>query len=96
MDRAVSHRWHDWSGDQRNGASPEDLSTDSVGSKRRHSPSRDRTPAVASSTSGLVDVDTTGPLLTITLGMINDDVFPDRGGPRTITDCSGLTKHQPR
>ncbi len=35
---------------------------------------------VASSTSGLVDVDTTGPLLTITLGMINEDVFPDRGG----------------
>ena len=50
---------------------------------------------VASSTSGLVDVDTTGPLLAITLGMINEDVFPERGGPRIITDCSGRAKHQP-
>ena len=33
---------------------------------------------MASITSDLVDVDTTGPLLTITLGMINADDFPDR------------------
>jgi hypothetical protein len=44
----------------------------------------------------LVDVDTTGPSLIMTLGMIREEVFPDRGGPRTITDCSGGTKHQPR
>ena len=30
-----------------------------------------------------------------TLGMINDDVLPDRGGPRTITDCCGDAWHQP-
>ena len=50
---------------------------------------------VASSTSGLVEVDTTGPLLASTLGMINEDVFPERGGPRIMTDCSGRAKHQP-
>ena len=38
----------------------------------------------------------TGPLLTITLGMINAEDFPDRGGPRIITDCSGRAKHHPR
>jgi hypothetical protein len=51
---------------------------------------------VASITSDLVEVETTGPLLTITLGMINAEDFPDLGGPRTITDCSGRAKHHPR
>ena len=37
-------------------------STDPVGSNSRHCPSADRAPTVASRTSGLVDVDTTGPL----------------------------------
>ena len=93
--RAGSHSVHDWSGDQRNGRSRADRATDSVGSKRKHSPTRDRASTVASRTSGLVEVETTEPLLDTTLGMINDDVFPERGGPRIITDCSGRTKHQP-
>jgi hypothetical protein len=40
-------------------------------------------------------VDTTGPLLANTLGMISDVVLPERGGPRIMTECCGRTKHQP-
>ncbi len=85
---------HDWSGDHRSRCRPSVRFTEPVGSKRKQVPRRDRAATVASSTSGLVDVDTTGPLLAITLGMIRDDVFPERGGPRIITDCCGLAKHQ--
>ncbi len=92
-DRAIEsapvHVPHDWSGDQCRGSSPWSRSTDPVGSNRRHRPSPDRAATVASSTSGLVDVDTTGPLLAITLGMINDVVLPERGGPRIMTECCG-------
>ena len=55
----------------------------------RHSPTRERAVAVVAITSGLVDVLTAGPDATRRLGMINEDVLPDRGGPRTNTDCSG-------
>ena len=37
-------------------------------------------------TSGLVDVDTTGPSDSKILGMTRDDVFPERGGPSTSVE----------
>ena len=80
------------------GAAPRRVAVETVpvGSKRRHRPDRRRAAAVASSTSGLVDVETTAPGADNTLGMINDDVFPDRGGPSTSTARCGGAKHQPR
>ena len=44
---------------------------------------------VASITSGLVDVETAAPEQAISAGIITALVFPDRGGPSTITACSG-------
>jgi hypothetical protein len=95
MARAPVQVVHDWSGDQCRGTRPGVGRTDPVGSNSRHLPRSDRDARVASTTSRLVDVDTTGPLLANTLGMISDVVLPERGGPRIITECCGCTKHQP-
>src|ERR1700691_4981018 len=95
IESAPVHVPHDCRGDQWRGTTPGRGSTDPVGSKRRHRPSPERAAEVASSTSGLVDVDTTGPLLANTLGMISDVVLPERGGPRIMTECCGRAKHQP-
>jgi hypothetical protein len=96
IERAPIHVEHDWSGDHCKGTTPADGSTDPVGSNNRHWPSAERAVEVACMTSGLVDVDTTGPLLAKIFGMISDVVLPERGGPRTITECCGSMKHQPR
>ena len=86
---------HDCSGDQRRGSSGWVVSTVPVGSNRKQVPSCERAPIVASTTSGLVDVEITAPGDAITLGMIKEVVFHDRGGPRTITDCCGAVWHHP-
>ena len=51
--------------------------------------------AVARSTSGLVDVDTTAPGAPSTVGTTIDDVLPDRGGPSTSTACSDARPRRP-
>ena len=66
-----------------------------LGSKRKAHPSRTRTGAVASITSGLVEVETTAPLASKRLGMTREDVFPERGGPSTRVDRCGPAHDQP-
>ena len=66
-----------------NGASVPD------GSKTKQFPRCQRAWMVAAITSGLVEVDTTAAGASRTQGMTIDEVFPDRGGPRTIMDASG-------
>ena len=63
MESAALQVVDDCSGDHRRAAAPGGRSTDPVGSNRRHRPSCDRAPRVASITSDLVEVETTGPLL---------------------------------
>jgi hypothetical protein len=53
------------------------------------SPDLARAAAVTRITSGLVEVDTTGPVAARIAGMMTEDVFPDRGGPKTSTELSG-------
>ena len=95
MASAPVHSVHDWIGDHRSLREWRPGSADPVGSNSQVRPKVERAAAVASSTSGFVDVDTTAPLAASTFGMTSDVVFPDRGGPRIITECSGGTKRQP-
>ncbi len=47
-------------------------------------------------TSGLVEVETTGPSATKRLGMTREDVFPEREGPRTSVErCGPAHDHVP-
>ena len=59
------------------------------GSNTHTCPTRERARHVASSTSRLVAVETTGPGAASSAGMTIVLVFPERGGPRIITACSG-------
>src|SRR5205085_7847876 len=66
------------------------------GSNSQQVPRRLREPAVISITSGLVEVLTTARGAVRTTGMTRDEVLPDRGGPRTSTQCSaGANTGQP-
>jgi hypothetical protein len=72
--------------------------TDSVpaGSNSHTWPICERARIVAPITSGLVEVLTAGPDAAISAGIITAVVFPDRGGPRTITADSGsAAAHSP-
>ena len=95
MARAPVHSVHDWIGDHRSLREWRPWSVDPVGSNSQVRPMVERAAAVASSTSGFVDVETTAPLAASTFGMTSDVVFPDRGGPMIITECPGGTKRQP-
>ncbi len=79
-------------GDQRSGSTVPPLGNEPVGSNSRQRPIRPRTAEVAATTSGLVEVDTTGPAAAKRLGMTTDEVFPERGGPSTSMECSGRAK----
>ena len=57
-------------------------------------PTSERTPALARITSGLIEVEITGPVADITAGTITALVFPERGGPSTITALSGSARTQ--
>ena len=83
-------------GDQRISGRTHLPAIEAVGSKAKHSPTSERVDTVASSTSGFVDVDTTALPAARTLGMTIEVVFPERGGPSTMTECSAAVKHQPR
>ncbi len=89
MDEHAIQVVHDCSGDHRNGAMWSPGWTDPVGSNSRQVPSADRATEVASMTSGLVEVDTTGPLLANTFGMINDVVFPDAADRGSSPNAGG-------
>ena len=51
--------------------------------------------AVTLITSGLVEVDTTGPVAARIAGMMIEEVFPERGGPKTRTERSGAAQCGP-
>src|ERR1700721_369558 len=85
MSKASSHCEDADTGDHARGATPLGRSTVPLGSYRRVSPARARAGAVNVITSGLVEVETTGPLAARTEGTMIDEVFPDRGGPKTST-----------
>jgi hypothetical protein len=53
-----------------------------------HHPDLRREALVRRRTSGLVDVERTEPVAASTFGTTNDDVLPDRDGPRTSAACS--------
>ena len=76
------------SGDQPTRSTPRGQATSPLGSYRNAQPSRLREGAVARMTSGLVEVETTGPSDSKILGMTREDVFPDRGGPNTRVERS--------
>ena len=93
---AASHRPAVVSGDQPTRSTEVGHSTSPLGSKRKAHPSRPRAVAVDSITSGLVEVETTGPLASRILGMTREDVLPDRDGPRTRVDrCGPAQAHPP-
>src|ERR1700683_3935562 len=66
-----------------------------LGSKRAVHPWLHRAAAVASITSDLVDVETTGPCDSKILGMTREDVFPQRDGPSTSVDRCGPDHDHP-
>jgi hypothetical protein len=75
-------------GDHRSSSTPGTVPAP-VGSNCHTRPNRSRHPAVASSTSGLVEVDTTAPACARTAGIITLVVLPDRGGPSRSAARSG-------
>ncbi len=93
---APSHEAEQVTGDQPNRTPTLAAGLLAVGSNTHTRPARDRAHPVACSTSGLVDVDTTGPRWQSRVGMITALVFPERGGPSTSTARSGLAaRHRP-
>ena len=87
--KASSQRAQPVTGDHRTRSTPAGAATVPLGSYSEARSVRVRAAsAVASSTSGFVEVDTTAPRAPRTVGTTSPDVFPDRGGPRTSTACS--------
>jgi hypothetical protein len=83
-------------GDQPTVTTPFGGSIDALGSKSIVHPPLRLAAAVDARTSGLVDVLTTAPAAERTFGITNDDVLPDREGPRTSPDRSApLHAHPP-
>ena len=68
--------------------------SEAVGSNSQAWPTSERAATVARITSGLVAVLITAPDAPITAGIITALVFPERGGPRTITALSGSARAQ--
>jgi hypothetical protein len=67
-----------------------------VGSNSHNRPERTRAGHVNAATSGLVEVDTAGPVWAISAGIITALVFPDRGGPSSSTArCERANRNVP-
>src|SRR6202044_2814188 len=97
INSAPSHVEAAGTGDQHNRRIPLGHTSRSPdGSYNQTCPTSARARHVASITSGLVAVETTGPAAASTEGITIEPVFPDRGGPNTMTACSGsAVTHRP-
>ena len=92
---APSHVALETTGDHPTRTMPGVSSTVPLGSKSNVHPTSRRAGVVAASTSGFVDVLTTAPRAASTLGMMTDEVLPERDGPSTSVERSGPEKAQP-
>ncbi len=82
-------------GDQHSRRTPSgSCRSEAAGSNSHAWPTSDRAATVARITSGLVEVAITAPDAPITAGIITALVFPERGGPSTITALSGSARAQ--
>ncbi len=93
--RAASQSRHAGTGDHRKGRTPGGGLARPDGSNNQHWPTWSRAANVAAMTSGLVEVETTGPGATSAFGITRVVVLPDRGGPRTSMPCCGAANAGP-